>query len=148
MITAETPVTPTSDFRLPTPNIWRRLAIEAVERALWQAQFGAAGEADELTSQTIRDDARAVVMRQSQANRDAADLHARAELQHWLAAESITVLDGISGQYDKLDAAAVLRQFIRQITSGSGPSIVSEVLWSYQESLLKAASTTHTSGVA
>jgi hypothetical protein len=106
--------------------------------------------------QDLHDAARAVVMHESLPRRQDADVAARAYLTRWLEAEAVTQAPW--GTAVATQERRLLERFIERITGGLGPSVVTEVLHSYQAALCgpetrtaraqvaRAAFATHTSG--
>jgi len=100
--------------------------------------------------------ARAAVMHESLPRRQDAEVASRAYLNRWLEAEAVTQAPW--GSAAAARERALLERFILRITSALGPSIVTEVVQSYQASLCgpetrstraqvaHAAFTSHTTG--
>jgi len=76
--------------------------------------------------------AKAAVMGLEATHRFNAGLHARAEIQRYLAAEAISVVHD-----DLANVHGRLKRFIETITRAESPNIVTEVLAAYQEGLCR-----------
>ena len=141
--------------------------VVQIERLLYQAReahtFGVASyvplaSLPQAWRRELHDAARAVVMNEALPRRQDADVAARAYLTRWPEAEAVTQAPWgtVAAEHER----GILKRFILRITDSLGPSVVTEVLQSYQASLCgpetrtarsqvaRAAFAAHTGGVA
>jgi hypothetical protein len=139
--------------------------ISQIEPLLYQAReahtLGAASyvplaSLPQTWRRELHEAARAVVMNEALSRRQDADVAARAYVTRWLEAEAVTQAPWgtLAAEHER----GILKRFILRITEGWGPSIVTEVMQSYQASLCgpetrvprsqvaRAAFDAHTSG--